>query len=736
MRIGALYRFDGARWSRCQTENRDRVPRADPHCPALPALSNFGLNTIVRIPMEYGSDPTKANDFELIASGNYVSGPNHDNTTVVLRYHDGSWAADQQPTAQLGELGGANEIAFSAPNDGWLVSSSCVNYCGTRNMSVLHFDGQQWTGCGAGTVQCADQANLLPIYTTSFGYLTRVGQRIYLYGARVGGATGTSTYPLILFKDPGPCDHAGDSGCWKQAYDPGCASGSGGSCVASDTSKQGSVGSLSVVLGSDGKTYSGWGVGSFGAINAPAFGASTASKTPLIHTTDASGTSWEPTAATGAAAEYLGSGSQIIALPGSNGDGTAVAATPDPYRTHPMVWLNPADRRWEVFPVPFGGPEVMAPDNVGGFWQTSSGPWFYHYSDLAPPDVFGEVAHPVREQMTAASGGGDGSFWVATNSSAVYRYDRLTGWDRMVVPGWDPGRVSTVSSPAYAIAVGPDGSGLVVGKQGRIADVSPAGAVLDAAAGTVCDLNAPVAPCGTGRTLRAAAVAPDGSALVGGDDRALLYRQGSSGSFAAITPPPAAAYASIKGISLPAADRAYLITDTGEIYSGQGAGQSWSWSREDTDSFGDSLLALDERGRRQSLNAIAVDASGHGYIVGNEGTVLERTGSGTPPWQRVQAGYMDDLESLTLGAGGHGALIGAANGLVLTLVNGSGFEPARPADPYAPANAGGSHVVGLALVPGYRSGQVEAWAASQIAGGRGGAILHFRKRSIGAAARR
>jgi hypothetical protein len=207
----------------------------------------------------------------------------------------------------------------------------------------------------------------------------------------------------------------------------------------------------------------------------------------------------------------------------------------------------------------------MAPDSAGGLWL-STGPAcaegesiFYRFSDYATPELFSEAAHPIREFITAAAGGGDGSFWVTTNTNVLYRYDRQTGWDRMAVPGWDPGRVITNPSAASAIAIGEDGNGVVVGKTGRIADIGPGGAVLDAAAGILCSKQKTLTPpCGTGRDLRAASVAPEGSAMVGGDSRSLLYRQGGAGEFHAITPPPTAVYATITGISMPGASSTAL----------------------------------------------------------------------------------------------------------------------------------------------------------------------------------
>ncbi|MDX6662791.1 MAG: hypothetical protein QOG09_893, partial [Solirubrobacterales bacterium] len=359
------------------------------------------------------------------------------------------------------------------------------------------------------------------------------------------------------------------------------------------------------------------------------------------------------------------------------------------------------------------------------------------YSSHVPREVFNEVPHPIREMISAhapiysadrryaatgATGGGDGSFWVATDSNVVYRYDRQTGWDRMTVPGWDPGRIVTNPSPAYAIAIGADGSGVLVGKQGRIANVGPAGARLDPAAGVLCSKNLP--PCGTGRDLRAASVAPDGSAMVGGDTRALLYRERATGQFHAINPPPVAIFADITGVSLPRPDRAWVTTNFGEIWAGtlEGSdldGSDWTWKREDADDSGDSL-SRDSTRHNRPLWAIAIDASGHGYAVGENGTIIERTGDGTPPWRRIDAGVLDELHSVTLGPGGKGALIGGDGGMILTETSPGHFVPARFADRYDPTNKGPwtwiSRVSGVALLAGPKEGQVEAWATSQTPG--------------------
>ncbi|MDX6651306.1 MAG: hypothetical protein QOJ38_87, partial [Solirubrobacterales bacterium] len=828
-----LFHFDGGRWRRCGTDSVEGVIKADPACESLWPLAHFNstgvkLTAIARIPMENSSDPTKADDFEVIAVGS----PDKTLRQPILRYHDGRWAVDEAWTNQLSPfvdgaprpLDYVTDVAFSGPDDGWIITKT-----GFNERSIYHFDGKRWAMCGEllggdnkpNRVErngCHDHNRVIPaadVNRSNEMHLTGAGDRLYLYATRLdydgdgqndfSARSQAASYPVVIYKNRGPCEKLGDPGCWQQAYDPGCIDRDGtqtearSGCVPDrDPLKRGSIYSLSVALGPDG-SYNGWGLGVFGADGLATGGGAVstqrvqlqkgASETPLIHS-DAGGTKWKltPVGAHDAASQNLlppetGRDSdesffpatpsgQVVALPGSNGKGYAVAvkgrggAGGDPTQP-PSVWLNPADQKWRVVQAPYcshnfhrcsfasGYTQAMAPDNAGGLWIAAAGfgvasegeSIFYRFSDHAPAELFHEVAHPIREQIidptsggsrdgqianTAAAGGGDGSFWVLTTTNVIYRYDRQTGWDRMTVPGWDPGRVVTNPSQAYAIAIGKDGNGVLVGKQGRIADLSPGGAALDPAAGTLCSKRQNQPPCGTGRDLRAASVAPDGSAMVGGNSRALLYRQGGTGAFHAITPPPAAVFTNITGVSLPSADRAWVTTNAGEIWGGSFGGTDWSWKQEDADEFGDSL-SRDTNRHNQPLWAIAMDASGHGYAVGANGTIIERTGEGTPPWKRVDAGVYDELHSVTLGPGGKGALMGGDGGLILSEADGH-FEPALVRDRFAPTNWGYAHamsrIAGLALLPGHKQGEIEAWAVSQVPVWQGrnpppGAILHY-----------
>src|SRR5205085_2082361 len=159
------------------------------------------------------------------------------------------------------------------------------------------------------------------------------------------------------------------------------------------------------------------------------------------------------------------------------------------------------------------------------------------------------------------------------------------------------GRVVTRSSQALALALGPDGHGVAVGERGRIVDLDPHGAVLDAAAGVVCSQTVPIdaPPCGTSRDLHSVAVPPDGSAAGGG-------------AFRAVTKPDTAQGATIVSISMPSPDQAWLLTDTREIYAGTLSGSDWSWSLESLDASGHQVT-------KNQLHALYVDASGHGWAV-------------------------------------------------------------------------------------------------------------------------
>ena len=757
---GASY-YDGSRWRRCENLGVGGLIAPDPVCAGLVG----GVRAAARIPLENDPYPENDDEFELIAVGD---GP------LVLRYRDARWAVDEGATSEIKAQAASfdqafYDVAFTAPDDGWALSGQSGNV-----LSVFHFDSEHWTKCASATkAACDDPGGRLlgfnPGKTIEPGpgvRLATAGDRTYMYATRIVseslGLAETRSYPMIVYHDAGElCESAGDGGCWR-----GSADGSDGGYDPAfggvpPPEAQGRV--ASVAVGEDaGGALEGWAVGLFGGstaqIKTGGVGGGTQMAEAFLMRLD--GGAWRRWSTDDASEDYLRAGAgasqqeppgqrQLLVSPAGAGRWSAFVFPGG----RPSLGFNRDRERWEALPAPFwtntgykrlpirprgqGTVRAVAPNGRGGFWaavrqQTSSGPgglYFYDYTDRPPKPVFADVAHPVTDrQITSITAGGDGSLWVATASSTLYRYDRLVGWDRVTIPGWDPPR-STVSNWVAAVAVGPDGRGIAVGYGGRIARIGPEGVRLDAAAGTVCDPGAPVAPCGTGRGLGTAAVAPDGAALAAGDAETLLWRPGG-GEFRRIEG-PRIPRTGVTGISLPEADRAYLAVG-GEVFAGQRGGDGgWSWSPEGLSEPGASL-ALDAQGRPIRLNALAIDASGHGYAVGG-GLVLERLGERS--WRRVETGFIDDFQSLALApGGGDGTLIGGTNGLVLTLAGGR-FEVAHHADPFDPVNGTASEVArvaGVALVPGPGAGQLEAWATLQAPydnGRRPGlpaqALLHY-----------
>ncbi|HEX2016662.1 MAG TPA: hypothetical protein VGN69_08200 [Solirubrobacteraceae bacterium] len=750
--VMGLFHYQGSTWKQCDPEGVDGLVAPDPACASLAPLLHYRasgqdhpvqLFALARVPLESGGDPTHANDFEAIAVGSeYTPGRQQPSHPVVIRYRQGRWALDEPAMTQIDPdelLGGAtgagtrlflSDVAFRAPEDGWMLARppTATKGSGQSPEQLLHFDGRRWQDCSKGGQGCGG----LPSGVTPAS-LTTAGERVYIAGHRIvasGGSLGNTSYPAIFYRDGG--------GTWKAAYDPGAGS-------APDTSRQGQIKVLSVVRDSQGR-YSGWATGYFGPNAAlhrvVALTAGGGDAAMLRLAPDGTAGPWSHGDAVD---DYLFSSStlttdtsvpSLVAL----ADGSALV---DPGQTRinplgPPLRFDVARQRWVVLNAPFAGVDTstthaglvglvrsLAPDGRGGAWlvmrhgglqnQVQNAATFYRYTDRPPQPVFADVANPVRREITAAAAAADGSLWVATNSGTVHRHDRLTGWETLTVSGWDPGHVVTSASPAYAVAVGPDGRGVVVGKGGRIADIAPGVGGLDPAAGLSCG-GQTVLPCATTRDLHSAAVAPDGSAMVGGDKLALAWRR-AGGSFHAVDRPPASPGATITGVSLPSPERAWVTTNSGELYAGTLSGDTWSWRIEDVTENGD-LLTLAADGRTLALHGVAVDAAGHGFAVGDQGVILERAGSGPTPWRRVATGFRENLWSVALPVGrGRGALIGGTDGLVLTLVDGH-FELANQDDPYLGPYTGGSstvpaRMVGVALTPGVGANQVEAWAVSQ-----------------------
>jgi hypothetical protein len=762
----SLFHYSAGRWTRCATEPAgDQVP-SDPRCAPVAAIRRVdsrdgsrpvSLFDVARVPLENDSDPSNDEDFEAAAIGtSFKPAGLGVRCPAVLRYRGGHWSVDQQAETTLkGTIASCPDhlsgVAFSAPDDGWIVASAGAGI-GGEPVGLYHYDGRRWASCRSDPGGCDDPGNALALDHMRSGEDPRLlvaGRRVYLYGTRSspGDASNQTSYPVVLYRDAGArCERPGDAGCWHAedgGLDPREAS-------RPDTGRQGAISGLSVARNGDG-SYSGWAVGRFGN----GTGASAGRGGGLLHLEERDGKpAWVPWSVPDSSADYLPAllaarpyRFQLLALPGPNGEGRALLApNSDVYGAvtpiGPALAYDPARRRWSVAPTPFtmrhqsatiereATVRAFAPDGSGGAWVAARqvgnfgynerrfsyrpGVYFYRYTDRVPKPVFDDVAHPVREQITATAAGGDQSFWAATNTGTVYRYDRLTGWERRAVPGWDAGRIVTRVAGANAVAVGPDGRGVVVGQAGRIADVGPGGVALDAAAGGRCPSSD---GCGTTHDLRAAAVAPDGSTMVAGDDRAVLWRP-PGGSFRAVDKPPAAVSARLTGVALPTPDRAWVTTDTGQVFAGERSGDGWAWRpRAENVDAGGAVLNQSPDGDIIPLKAIAIDGGGHGFAVGHRGLILERTGDGDRPWRRLDTGYLDDFYSVAISPGGEGALVGGGNGLVLTRADGR-FEVARPADPYdgvtnAFPNFPG-RIVGVAIQSGASNGQTEAWAAEQL----------------------
>jgi hypothetical protein len=775
-----LHHFDGTRWTACDTSGVPGVLKPDPACAAVdplraaerhPTDPTLPLLAAARVPLERDADPSNDDEFEVVAIGREFKPEGFDQpATTVLRYRDGAWSFDYEAMRALGAQT-ANDIevdlVFSSPSEGWMVRRSA-------SPGLFRYEAGTWTNCAADAAGCDAAPGLFPLNQQDpFLYLTQAGERVYLYGGRPGQSAGVNValanrqaapYPLILHKDPGSDWTAEDGG-----FDPAS------NAETSGAEFQGELTGLSVAE-IDGELV-GWATGDLGAQNAMVDNsASTVEET--VDTERSSmlrleGGSWQPWTADDAVRDYRHHPHVPLTVPAEDGSELSVLMPTisrggSALGMHPMMVFDGG--RWEALPTPFALNDetgvaatdmravssAITPDGAGGFWlavdtaavndRTMEGrfidpPFFYYrYTDRAPVEPFEEVPHPVRDEITGLDAAPDGTVWVSTRTGALNRYDRVTGWERLGIPGWDPGRVITRPSAALAVAVGPSGEGLAVGEGGRIAELTPQGVKLDPAAGRSCGLVG-AGPCSTGYDLTSAAVAPDGSAMAGGERKALLYRP-PNGEFRAISPPTAPPNAAITGISMPGSGRAFLTTSTGQLFAGTGGEGGWEWTLENVTTPEPGrpprLLSLDSLGRRIALRAIEVDASGRGVAVGDDGLLLERSGDGDAPWARIDGGFEDNFTSVALAPGGglEGALVGGGLGIVLTRVDGH-FQVSRPSDFWDPLTLSrtsgiSAGIVGIASVPGYGDGQVEAWAATQVPSPSDatrlpapGAILHY-----------
>ncbi|MDX6651266.1 MAG: hypothetical protein QOJ38_47, partial [Solirubrobacterales bacterium] len=190
-----------------------------------------------------------------------------------------------------------------------------------------------------------------------------------------------------------------------------------------------------------------------------------------------------------------------------------------------------------------------------------------------------------------------------------------------------------------------------------------------------------------------------------------------------VAKPAANLTAAITSISMPSDGRAWLTTDTGQVFAGSLEGLNWSWKPENVSSDGTVLSTVTTGqkgtgGEDAALTSIAINPQGFGFAVGNLGLVLKRSGDGAHPWKRVGGLPVHNYSSTAVPAGGHGdgALIGGEYGLVLSYDRGQ-LTTVHQADVWDPINHTGldlaAPVLGLALVPGQKDGQLEMWAAEQ-----------------------
>jgi hypothetical protein len=744
------------------------------------------LQSLARVPYENDPDPTNDDEFEVWAIGSAFVNPAEKGEyepkqngqierAALVRYREGHW--EQVPFAERAAVEGPFDaaygmrplISFAAPDEGWIVGK-------LHAQALYHYNGEDWVDCEAAEARAECGLEGGDYTRLPDGELAAVDGRTFAYGTRrVADESGNrpTFYPWILSREPGePWSAAAtDAG-----LDPGRE-------AEPSQAIQGDVRGLALLPDAGEQGLWGWAIGNFQTeavgqtklLRLTDAGWEPYDDSGVIETTferpgsgprafagynvdrgvalSGSGGLVRNTgsAALGRAQGYIDPDrSAVAAFRDSAGRPVAAFAStrnPPHYSVnHNLFAFDPERERWRRVngAVPRSTPtstpssslglQTVAPDGRGGAWVSirdprsgDSPPYFFRYTDRAPEPVFAEAPSPqasVAPAFTGLAGTAQGTMWLATASDTLYRYSRGVGWDRVRVPGWDPGKVVTRASEANAIALNDAGVGVVVGKGGRIAAIEGDRVRLDpAAGGRACSLN-PAPPCGTGYSLRSASVAPDGSAILGGDRLAMLWRP-AGGEFRAIARPQAASSATIVAVSMPTPTLAWLATDTGLIFRGERTGETWAWSRvpENLNAL-EEPLTLDERGQTIPIRAMALDAQGRGYAVGDRGLLLYRPGDGggERAWVRLHPHFRDDLTAVSLASGGsESALIGGRSGAILTAT-GARVSVARPGDFASTAHHIGEltgAVVGLALVPGPHEGQSEAWAALAGAGGMG-----------------
>ena len=784
--VFTLQHFDGERWVRCSIDGLDGAHEPDRACESLASLYQRSdppfLSAIARIPLEQDTDPTNNDEFEAVAIGTRPYTAELETKSTVLVYRDGVWKVDE---AASRIIEGGNflinqaSIAFSRPDDGWLV----VNTKDSSSIPRLyHYGGGDWPNgrwvsctsqfepppaeCGGASALRMDlgQSGSNPSAAQE-AHLQIAGDTLFAAGYRQSSG---GYYPFVFSKEPDePWMAEYDPGCFKRVQNPQSGAMTCQPEPESDATldnARGIVYGFSAVELDDG-TIGAWLLGRFGIppnaagfeltqnsdeYTRPAYGP----KHMLMRRDPAappgSTNAWSVRDTKDAAEDFLPSEGkvwlppQLVGFRGKDGRERAVI-TPTGGRGqetyYPPLEYDAGKDRWQVLPVPFSpGSDLsetdrrarigtVAPDGEGGLWVAASiaaayplptplaahqPTFYYRYTDRRPKAVFEDSPNPINERITDLEGSSDGTVWVSTETDRLYRYDRIAGWERVAIPEWDAGRVVTRRSKAFSLAVNDSGAGIVVGEAGRIANISPSSVTLDAASVNRCSERPP--PCGTPRDLKAAAVAPDGSAIAGGVGLTTTWRP-AGGQFRLIDGPRSSASATITDLSMPDPTHVWATLNNGEIWAGtlvDPAGERpWRWQREST-----AEAARDERGFAR-LFGIEIDSSGRGLAVGARGAIMERAADGA--WERLVTGYLDNLYTVELPPRGYGdgTLLGGDLGVILTRADGR-FHLARRGDFYEPATLGAAnahlaaHIVGLAISGAEGEGETEVWAASQV----------------------
>lgn len=762
--FGDLYHYTGTIWRRCD-------PVGQPNKGISPDSACAGIapkiTAATRVPYENDSDPTNDDRFEIVGiepglSDKNSNGKNFTGGRKIWRYTKDEWRVETFDGLWPGF--GPDSIAFTSPNDGWAVTgyvrkhwspSGEISGSVRQHPHLFHYDGESWNSCAptgsfalpdrtSTRTICDDWNDLLPFGSLESAEnlgeprlgVAAAGERVYLWGTRgpphPNGDPDSAgrQWPMVIHSNRDlPCASSGDPGCWRadEGLDGGCERIQAGACMGStDGDSEGRLSGFIAAESADGG-YEGWLGGYFSngddLLRMESGGRFTPWREPHPGPLIDYGVSLLPMHAA------------VVAGPSG-----IVTFSQSPIQG-PLLSHEGGNVAWQIVPSPpgvsFAESTSVASDMQGGLWYAATDGaqegLIYRYSNQQPREVFEDAPHPIRQSVNAAVGGADGTLWVATRSNVIYRYQRITGWDRVRVPGWDLGGIQTSSSPIEAVAVGPNGEGIAVGPGGRIATLSREEVALDPAAGTSCALLGAIQPpCGTSRDLVAAAVSPDGSAIAAGKNASLLWRP-AGGHFRAIAKPEVSHNATFAAVSMPSPNISYLATSLGQIYRGTRLGDQWSWQIENLDLHGSVITRVNETTVR-GLAEIAVGQDGYGYAVSDDGHLYAREPGeeSSRAWRAIPIPFSAQTVALSPEQGNE-ALIAGPGGLIAVARKG-GIEMARLSDPAHPTTGRAHDPItrkselpvarGLAILAGPQQGQVEAWAVFGHHGGRD-TVLHL-----------